>query len=144
VAVITGQNITTQALCRVLQEGATPTVPAEIRWISALTHRLPRHSRRICVATAAGPPPSVRAQIRLIWIHVLVPGRVALAGAALPGTQAMAGDVTTAGHGAEGAGRGLPGAAVRARIPSVARSALWGITGKMAASFQSCPAAGQS
>lgn len=75
---------------------------------------------------------------------VLVPGRVALAGAALPGTQAMAGDVTTVGHGVEGAGRGLPGAAVRARIPSVARSALWGITGKMAASFQSCPAADQS
>ena len=41
-------------------------------------------------------------------------------------------------------GRGLPGATVRARIPSVARSALSGITGKMAASFQLCSAADQS
>ena len=39
-------------------------------------------------------------------------------------------------HRAGAAGRGLPGATVRARIPSVARSALSGITGKMAASFQ--------
>jgi hypothetical protein len=47
--------------------------------------------RLICVAAAAGLLASVRAQkIRLIWIHVLVLGRVALAGAALPGTQAMA------------------------------------------------------
>ena len=41
-------------------------------------------------------------------------------------------------------GRGLPGATVRARIPRVARSALSGITGKMAASFQLCSAADQS
>ncbi len=33
-------------------------------------------------------------------------------------------------------GRARPGATVRARIPSVARSALSGITGKIAASFQ--------
>ena len=45
---------------------------------------------------------------------------------------------------AEDAGRGLPGATVRARIPSVARSALSGITGKMAASFQDCSAPDQS
>jgi hypothetical protein len=56
----------------------------------------------------------------------------------------MAGEVTAVGHGVEGAGRGLPGATARARIPSVARSALSGITGKMAASFQLCPAADQS
>jgi hypothetical protein len=49
-----------------------------------------------------------------------------------------------AGYRDEDAGRGLPGATVRARIPSVARSALSGITGKMAASFQSCPAPDQS
>ena len=42
------------------------------------------------------------------------------------------------------AGRGLPGATVRARIPRVARSALSGITGKMAASFQLCSTADQS
>ena len=96
------------------------------------------------MAAAAGLLANVRALIRLIWIDVIVLDRVALAGAALPGTQAMAGDVTTAGHGVKGAGRGLPGATVRARIPSVARSALSGITGKMAASFQSCPAADQS
>jgi SAM-dependent methyltransferase len=42
------------------------------------------------------------------------------------------------------AGRGLPGATVRAKIPRVARSALSGITGKMAASFQLCSAADQS
>ena len=33
-------------------------------------------------------------------------------------------------------GRARPGATVRARMPSVARSALSGMTGKMAASFQ--------
>jgi hypothetical protein len=49
-----------------------------------------------------------------------------------------------AGHRADGVGRGLPGATVRARIPSVARSALSGITGKMAASFQACSAPDQS
>jgi hypothetical protein len=38
----------------------------------------------------------------------------------------------------------LPGATVRAKIPSVARSALSGITGKMAASFQACSAPDQS
>ena len=53
-------------------------------------------------------------------------------------------DDHSASHRVEGAGRGLPGATVRARIPSVARSALSGITGKMAASFQSWPAADQS
>ena len=37
-------------------------------------------------------------------------------------------------QGAERVGRGLPGATVRAKIPSVARSALSGITGKMAPS----------
>jgi hypothetical protein len=42
------------------------------------------------------------------------------------------------------AGRGLPGATVLARIPSVARSALSGTTGKIAASFQLCSAADQS
>ena len=47
-------------------------------------------------------------------------------------------------EGLRGAGRGLPGATVRARIPSVARSALSGITGKIAASFQLCSAADQS
>jgi hypothetical protein len=62
----------------------------------------------------------------------------------LPGTRAMAGDAAAAGHRVEDAGRGLPGATVRARIPSVARSAFSGITGKMAAAFQSCPAADQS
>src|SRR3984957_9548733 len=49
-----------------------------------------------------------------------------------------------AAHRVGAAGRGLPGATVRARIPSVARSAPSGITGKMAASFQLCSAADQS
>jgi hypothetical protein len=56
-------------------------------------------------------------------------------------TRAMTKD---AGHQVEGGGRGLPGATVRAKIPSVARSALSGITGKMAASFQAWSAPDQS
>jgi aminoglycoside phosphotransferase (APT) family kinase protein len=43
-----------------------------------------------------------------------------------------------AGHWSGSAGRGLPGATVRASIPRVARSALSGITGKMPASRQFC------
>ena len=44
----------------------------------------------------------------------------------------------------QSSGRGLPGATVRARMPSVARSALSGMTGKMARSFQLCSIADQS
>jgi len=44
----------------------------------------------------------------------------------------------------QASGRGRPGATVRARMPSEARSALSGMTGKIPASFQFCSIDDQS